>query len=189
MNQIMKKNLPLVIGLAIPLLMIVFVAVSIYVPSLFAKPEYSFVYAVKDNYDMYGDNYSVENGTIVKKNVPYPTSTDPYYDRYPAPKVPETKSYLFMFDINTKTAKELSFEDAKKLSLIETKNSPDGYELEQGSTDNGVFEIFGGYSASPDWFLRKGAMNKRITLQFPPSTDTRYYYYNSNFQFLGWIKK
>jgi hypothetical protein len=186
----MKKHLPLIIGLAVPFLMILFVAVSIYVPSWFANPQYSFIYSVKDNYDGYGDTYSVKNGVVVKETVPYPTSTTPYYG-YPNNKYPETKVYLYKYDRETNTTKEISYEDAQKLKLITNRESPDGYVLEQGTSDSGIFEIFGGYDANnpPDWFLRKGAMNKRVTLQFPTAIDTRYYYYNNNFKFLGWIEQ
>jgi hypothetical protein len=183
----MRKNLPLIIGLAIPLLMIAFVAISIYVPSWFANPQYSFIYTVKDNYNMYGDRYFVQNGAIAKETIPYPVSTD---SRYPTEKYPETKSYLYIFDIKSKTAKEISLDEAKKLSLINDLVSPDGYKLEQGTNDSGVFELFGGYDRyTSKWYLRNGAMNKEIMLQFPASVSDRYYYYNDNFQFLGWIKK
>lgn len=183
----MKKNLPLIIGLAIPLLMIAFVAISIYVPSMLARPAYSFIYSVKDTYDAYGENYYIENGVIVKKTVPYPTSTPAYM--YPEKRYPESKAYLYQYDVKNNSAKEISFDEAKKLRLVSSKISPDGYTLDQGSYNNGVFEIFGGNAGgSPDWYLRKGAVNKKVNLQFPLEGD-RYYYYNNNFRFLGWIEQ
>ena len=69
MKQI-KKNIPLVVGLAIPVLMILFVAGSIYIPRLFApEPKFNFVYSSGEDY-YYGslnNYYSVKNGKIVEK--------------------------------------------------------------------------------------------------------------------------
>ena len=39
----MKKHIPLIIGISIPILMILFVAGSIYLPGLFIKPGYNFL--------------------------------------------------------------------------------------------------------------------------------------------------
>jgi hypothetical protein len=48
----MKKNLPLTIGLSIPVLMIVFIAASIYLPRLSAtQPQFSFLYTSGNNYN------------------------------------------------------------------------------------------------------------------------------------------
>lgn len=44
-----KKNITLVIGISIPILMILFVAGSIYFPRLFIKPHFNFLYVSGDD--------------------------------------------------------------------------------------------------------------------------------------------
>ena len=66
-----KKNIPLILGLSIPILMILFVAGSIYLPGLFVQPKFNFLYAMGDDY-YYGRHYSVQNGRLIKNEVEYP---------------------------------------------------------------------------------------------------------------------
>lgn len=185
----MKKNLPLIIGLAVPVLMIVFIAAAIYLPNLTAHPQYSFIYSARDpyNYNGYGDQYSVKDSKITKEtiNPPKPIPTP----GYTPPEYPVTKTYLYIYDAASQTAKEITFEDAQKYTLNNNQTSPDGYSLEQGGRNAGIFDLFGGYdySKGPEWYLRNGAANKKVNLQFPGSTSN--YYYNSNFQLVGWILK
>ena len=42
--EIIKKNITLILGISIPILMILFVAGSIYLPGLFIKPHFNFLY-------------------------------------------------------------------------------------------------------------------------------------------------
>jgi hypothetical protein len=45
-----RKNFTLVIGIALPILMVIFVAASIYIPRLLNHPKINFVYSVTDRY-------------------------------------------------------------------------------------------------------------------------------------------
>ena len=58
-----KENIPLAVGLLIPFLMILFIGLSIYLPSLFVKPQYDFIYISG------GDNYSVQKYEVVGKQL------------------------------------------------------------------------------------------------------------------------
>ena len=58
-----KKNIPLIVALAIPILMIVLTAGSIYLPSLFVKPTSDFIYLIGGNY-CYGKQYFVQGGRL-----------------------------------------------------------------------------------------------------------------------------
>src|SRR4051812_7664420 len=119
--MINKQKLPLIIGLAIPVLMILFVAGAVYVPRFFLHPQYDFVYV---NGDYYYRQYSVENGKLIRQVLP----EDPKL-YYPKPTQPEK---FFVYDIQTDTSKEISFSDAQKLVLDSNLKSPDGYEVKQG---------------------------------------------------------
>ncbi|MFA5362601.1 MAG: hypothetical protein WC335_05060 [Candidatus Omnitrophota bacterium] len=167
-----KKNISLLIGIAIPILMIVLIALSIYLPSFFAPaPQFNFLYVTEDNY---GQNFQfgVENGVLVKREVKYPEHYIP------------KESRLFIHDVIKNTDREITFEDARKLKLDSRLKSPDGYEVVYGSTDYGFFPFFYGGHDYNAMYLKGHNTSKKLDLQ--ASTDGRYYYRNR--RFLGWIR-
>ncbi len=60
-----KKNIPLIVGIAIPLVMIILVGASIYIPRLYVKPQTNFLYQTGGDYYT-SREYVVDNGTLVK---------------------------------------------------------------------------------------------------------------------------
>src|SRR3990167_2616746 len=98
----MQKNISLWIGLAIPVLMIVFVAAAIYLPRYFVEPpQYDFVYLVGNNY--IGDYYEVRNGVLTKISQPLPAGV------VPAPR-PEPSPRFFVYHVGDDSSQELTFE-------------------------------------------------------------------------------
>lgn len=168
-----KKNISLIIGIAIPIFMIFLITVSIYLPSLFAPtPRFNFLYVTEDDYGQYLQ-YVVENGTLVKREVKYPEHYTPSVAR------------LFVHDVSANEDKEVSFEEAQKLKLDANAKSPDGYEVVYGSTEYGVFPLF--FSGGQDYnamYLKGHNTSKKLDLQ--SLAGGRYYYRNR--RFLGWIR-
>lgn len=168
-----KKNVSLIIGIAIPIFMIFLIAVSIYLPSLFAPaPQFNFLYVVED---IYGPNhrYGVENDMLVKYEVKHP---EPYTPR---------AARLFIHDVSSNMDQEVLFEEAQKLKLNANEKSPDGYEVVHGSSEYGFFPFFfsGGYGYNT-MYLKGHNASKKLELQ--SANGGRYYY--SNRRFLGWIR-
>ncbi|MEK7161699.1 MAG: hypothetical protein AAB729_03350, partial [Patescibacteria group bacterium] len=64
-NGVNKKNIPLIIALCIPVLMVLVLAAVIYLPGLGKKPAHNFIYMTGDNYYNYGQSkYLVSDGYI-----------------------------------------------------------------------------------------------------------------------------
>lgn len=168
-----KKDISLIIGIAIPILMIVFVAASIYLPSLFSpSPKFNFLYVTGDRY--YGKyQFVVENGKLAKREVKYPEHYNSEVAR------------LYIHDVLKNESKEISFEDAQKLYLDPNKESQDGFEVVYGSYDGGIFSIFFGREDYDTVYLKGHNVSKKLNLS--SSGNGHYYYYNS-FRFLGWLK-
>ncbi len=186
-----KPNITLIIALAIPVVMMVLLAGAIYLPGIWNKPAYNFVYTDgADSYAYaYGISYRVENGRVVEQNVPYPPESKdelgvPIRYPYPSPKAPTPKLYLY--DIVSDSAKEISYEDAQKLNLSANQVSPDGFELSMGNQGGGVFPIFfnGGYDYGTYYLKGHGAAKK---LNLPINTNQNYY--GRTVRLLGWIIK
>ena len=153
-----RKNAPLIAAIAIPLLMIIFVAASIYLPGLFKQPKYSFLYA--DGYT--SGFYQVQNGTLgkaINKN----SDETPFYK--------DVKIYFY--DMAQQRSKEISFNDASKLQLDNNRISLDGFVIEQGRHTR-LFDS----SDYSDLYAVSGSVSKKL------NTTIR----NYEFTFLGWVK-
>ena len=170
-----QKNISLIIGLSIPILMVVLVAASIYLPGMFAPaPKVNFLYVSGDDY-WQGRAYGVENNQLIIKEVKHP-------DNY----VPKTV-HLYIHDVSANVSKEITFESAQKLNLNSNTQSPDGYKMVYGSREDGFFPFF--YSSGRDYnamYLQGHSANRKLALE--TNADGRNYYYSDRVRFLGWIQ-
>ena len=162
-----KNNLSLIFGISIPILMIVFVALSIYLPRFFAEdPQYDFLYYVtEDNYNSEANEsyYTVRKGLI---NFVDNNSQENF----------EERSIIFRHDVSENNSYEISYEEASYIELEARDESPDGYEL-VNSYGGDILYI----DISYDELFLKGH-----------NISTEMKIFNSNihfnqFNFLGWI--
>ncbi|MDE2439283.1 MAG: hypothetical protein KGN01_07890 [Patescibacteria group bacterium] len=172
--EFIKKNITLIVGISIPVLMILFVAASIYLPGLFVQPKYNFLYVSGDDYYYYNQyQYSVQNGKLVRNEI-----TRPEGQTYP----PQRDVKLYVYDVAKNESKEISFAEAQNLNLDSSNVSPDGFEVTYGSRGDGFFPFF--FYSGTDYnnrYLKGHNVSKKLNLQLSGS------YYN-NFRFIGWIK-
>lgn len=177
MNPIFsKKNLPLLAALAIPLLMVLGLVAAVYLPSLGKSPNYNFLYVSGSGvaYPGYQDYvYLVKDGRLAKQAQ---TPNDfPYY------KAQAAETQLYVYDVKAGSSREISYEDAAKLSLDPTNESPDGYQVARGGYAGG-FLFFDGRSDYEHWYLKGHNRSRQLNLKLVGNT------YYDNFKFLGWIK-
>ncbi|RJQ37166.1 hypothetical protein C4552_01535 [Candidatus Parcubacteria bacterium] len=167
-----RQNLPLIIAIVVPVVMIIAVAASIIVPQWMVRPEYDFLYATSYGYPPLA-TYAVENGKLVRHPVQQPEI--PPYPRTTAE--PE----LWRYNARDDASRKISFEETQLLQLDPSTRSPDGFALERGSGAENIFEALFGGSRYNEWYLTKNGSARRISIS--PSTP----YYDYNPQFLGWI--
>jgi hypothetical protein len=173
-----KKNLPLIIGIAVPLLMIAFVAVSVYLPVFLTKPQHDFIYLNGDEYGS-GYGYRVEGDKLIRTNIPYQPS-DPK-SLIPGTTLAEVKFYYY--DVSEDTSTEISFEKAQEYRLDSNYSSPDGFEVVYGNSTRGVFPFFfGGNFDYNTRYIRGHNYAKKLNLNL---TSQDYY---DGFRLLGWVK-
>ena len=144
-----KKNIPLIVALSIPVLMIVLIAVSIYLPGLMIKPpKVNFVYSIGGDY-CYQNRYSVQNGKIVEIEIKKPENNNlcrNYLD-----------ARLFYYDVQHNSPREISFAEAAGITLDNSLKSADGFEIVSGNDSFDIF-FFSGNSYYHK-YLKKGAFN------------------------------
>jgi len=176
-----KKNIPLILALAIPIIMIVLVWAFIYFPGIGQKPTHNFIYMTGNNiyyYDYNHRQYEVSGGHLVENPVPTPTvPNQPGYIK-PDNSVP----HFYIYDVAKDTATELTFDQAKTYQLDSSNTSSDGYVIQQGNYSGGGL-LFGGSSGDYNsWFIKGHNRSRKLNLKL---TGVSSYY---NFQFLGWVE-
>jgi hypothetical protein len=165
-----KNSLPIILAVLIPIIMIILVSASIYVPRLYVRPAVDFLYSAQVDYCGY-DPYGVENGKLVQ----LPDTRKAGYGSCTA------KVKFFIYNVIADKSEPITQEAAQGLSLDPDPRSPDGFEV-MGSENNGDYFPF--YWSSGDYYskyLKGKGISRKINL---PDDVSGY-----EFHFLGWINK
>ncbi len=170
-----KKNFPLIVGRALPVIMVLLIAGSIVLPRLFAHPRYGFLYT-------WGE-YTVRQSFVVKNGqLTSVRTTDAYILRNSS----EEMQRLFRYDPVKDASEEIPYAAAQKLKVSDTAQSPDGYEVQQGDSNysGGFFSeiFFSGGSRDYNAIVLSGhGAMKRINVARPDNMSPY------NFHFVGWV--
>lgn len=188
MKQFVKNNFILILAFALPIILIIVVALGSYLPSLFISTNYNFVYtSCTDGRSYYYQcngymqkRYSVIDNKIVVNEI------DPTLD-LDKNGVPDAKDLIseriFLHDTKKNESREITLEETQALSLNNLLTSPDGVTVSSNYARGGDFFPFGGGASSFGYYLTKG--NSRSKLNLINTTDQ--YYSQNNFHFVGWV--
>jgi len=162
-----KENLPLLLGVGIPMVIILgLIVMTMILPALFVDPKHNFVYAdVSRDYSRPVIVVDTEGNTIPQKETEK-----------------ETKQF-YVYDVVTGGNTPITQEELEGLSIHTSDVSPDGYKFVSGdgSGDVFIFPIFydggsgGGYAIEKGNWLRKPVELRSNS------------YYSYQIQFVGWI--
>lgn len=169
----MKKNIPLLVGIALPILFIVGISIAVFVPSIFINPQHNFIYTEENTYYGYGQGYrstyKVENDRIVLEQLPM-RDKDTYKGDAPT---------LYVYNIKTDTSHQISIDQADLLRIDPGPSSPDGYTVSYQYGHSGIFELFGSSSDSNGFFIAKDNGKKKLSGLIVNQ---------GNFKLIGWVK-
>jgi hypothetical protein len=172
-----NKNLPLVIGILIPILFILVFAGFVYIPRVFIEPGYDFIYTTRyrgynnecldSSYRVIDEKIEMEQAKClnIKQDVNYENSE------------------IYLYDIENNISKLISYEEAETLKLISGPSSPDGYVIEYKNRNSGIFELFGDSSNERGYYIGDGNNWEKL-IGIPNDR----YYYNNDFELIGWVK-
>jgi len=189
MKEFIKKNFALLLAFILPVILIVIVALSTYLPSLFLSTNYNFVYSSCTNgtnyYSYRCDNYLQKRYSVVDSKLVI-NDIDPTQDsdNNGTPDINENyTARIFLHDTKKNESREITLEEAQTLTFNSLITSPDGVTV-SSSYDRGAdfFLIFDGGSTY-GYYLTKGKSKSKLNLI---NSNERYYYRN-NFQFIGWV--
>jgi hypothetical protein len=172
-----NKNLPIIVAIALPIVFLAVILLVVFLPTFSIKPTYNFIYSA-DGYVSYGykNKYDIKDGNLVLSPIPL-NSYDKVENRKEAPD-------LFVYDVKNSSSKKISFEEAKKMTFDAGPSSPDGYNVIYEGGNYGIFELFGSDNSNRGYFISKGKAKKRLE----GLTTASNYYYNNDFNLIGWIK-
>lgn len=184
------KHIPLIAAIALPILFIIVLALTISLPSSRIKPEFDFVYVdVTERYNdpyyvdvQYKNRYVVTDGKITLS--PIKLAPSPYKDISLSYEIEIVEApTLYFYDVEENTSREISLEEAQKLSVDAGPASPDGYQIKFEYGNDGIFELFGSNDRT-GYFITKGNGKKSLS-----GFDSSYGYYSSDdIELVGWIK-
>lgn len=178
-----KEKLPIIVGLALPIFFIVFVAVWISFRTSSVQPEHSFIYAISDETSpakygvLFENNYAVENGKIILKPVTFSKDEILNYDMCEAMD-------LYFYDVKNNVNRKIPLDEAQKYVIDNSNSSVDGYSVAYEYGNSGIFEIFGNNNENSGYFITKidGGAKKKLNISLGNN------YWNNDFRFIGWIK-
>lgn len=191
MQEFIKRNFAILLAFVLPILLIIIVVLSTYLPSLFVSTDYNFIYTSctdSRNYsfpyycnDYLQQRHSVVGGKLVVN--PVDITRDSNKDEVPDFGANYT-ARIFLHDTKKNESREITLEEAQMLTLNSLLTSPDGVTVSSNySYGGGDFFIFGGGHSSYGYYLTEGKSRSRLNL----INNTDRYYYQNNFQFLGWV--
>ncbi len=191
MYAFLRKNLMIVVSIALPLLVVIFFALASFIPDLYTTPPaHDLLLSLHDRASPKNSevryNFTIKGGQLKAVVV---RTDNPVYESNPR---------LFLYDHQSGEAREISFQLPEKSDeyvkgeefsvpefgdrkVSETLRAPDGYEFRGHRRGGGLMsELFGGRRNRTDVSIAKGSAVVRIHL---PSSD---YWYNS-VRFVGWV--
>lgn len=155
-----KENISLIVGLALPVILVVLIAGALWIPRASADPQYDFVYLVDGNH--YVDEctvFTIIDGTFVIKDKVVRPSPEKYteIDRlFQQQKCFTDDVVFYVHDVSENVSKEISLEELQKIKLDDARVSPDGFTLMGRYRDNGIFDIFGGRGGYETYLEKDG---------------------------------
>ncbi len=168
--KLFKRNRALWLAVAIPVGMIVAVALSIYVPRLFVHPATDFVYVVGDTHQfgVDGSDYRVVDGRLTEAPL--------------SPDGPSTRGRLYRYDVRANRVQALTLDQARLLTLDPNLASPDGFRVSYADgSGNGLFP-FGDGNDRPAVYLDGRSVRLRLDIAVSRS------YEPDGFRFLAWVR-
>lgn len=180
------SSISLIVGLSIPVLMVIGIALAIIIPARSIHPETDFIYAL----GQYPTSVQIENGTQIQhsytiKNKQITDTTLTISDKQLIAPYPYQQTSIPRFYIHhtvTDTNDELTFEEVAKLSLSDDTLSPDGFTMTYGTTSGGMFPFYyEGGSDQSTAYLSKNSGSKKINVITKNNRE--------QFSFVAWVLK
>lgn len=164
------KNLPLILGLTIPALMIIFIAIAVYIPPFFVKMNYDILYITPNDYDCPKIFYLSGSKLYLQDN------PNTYYREHNS-----CNSQAFIYDVFKEESRQIPLEEAESLNVFSETSSPDGFEIISGGYNGGFFPFYYNSNDYGSKYVQGHGISKKIKIQ----SSGNY----KDFRIIGWVNK
>jgi len=177
------KNIAIILAFLLPIILILIVVLSVYLPSAFLSTKYNFIYAscnTNYSYDCSSrilNHYKVVEGKLVLE--PFAEKTDSNSNGLLDEKE-IANARFFLHDTQKNESREISLQEVKSMTLNGLITSPDNVSVSSGYERGVDFMLISGRSTYEN-YLVKG--NSKTKLNLIKNSE---YYYN-NIHFIGWV--
>jgi hypothetical protein len=189
--EFIKKHFTILLAFLLPIGLIIFVALSIYIPSFFLPTNYNFVYVICSDVPYskicdYKDDYSIRfaEQKIISGRLEKELSEDGYdiIETILDP-LQEYKTNIFLHDVKKNTSREITIEEAQKLSIAYGVVSPDELFVHNRYHNyGGVLGFYSGGGSPDEYYLTDGKARRKLNIfRMNEQQDGR------NFSFVGWV--
>lgn len=169
-----KFDWKLFIAISLPVLLIVVLAAFYVIPNSLAQPHYDFIYF--DTSDYANQHYTIQ---LVNKKVV--ATLDKYYINTNTTTRTDTDQIkIKRYHVASKVVDTLTIEEANKLTLSGSAESPDGFTIGGSNSYGGLVSevlVGGQYDSYDQLYLHKGLTKKKVNLG-----TSRY-----GFNFIAWV--
>lgn len=191
-KETLKENLPAIIAIGLPVLLVLVIALLTILPSFGPKPGYDFLFlkeSTRSYYEgsaciVYQNYYEVKDGKIERK--PYTVSV---FDKREVAEpcygfsniIQKEAPQIYVYSTKNDTVQSVSLESVQAIPIRGEITSPDGFGVSKRIVQRGIFELFGNDSGGV--YLTKKNRYTRISIDDISTLS----YYDRNFTLLGWI--
>lgn len=189
MDDNRKRAILLAVAFALPLLFIMVIFITTFIPATRLSTDFNFVYATcskNPNPGYYYCNnylqnlYDVSSGRIMEREI----SSDLDSDNDGVLDINENyTTRLFLHDTTLNVSEEISLIEAQRLQLSDEIVSPDGVAVERDYSSGGSLFPFVRVSSRFGWYLSRGSARQKLEV----IGDSERNYYRDDLMFLGWV--
>jgi len=191
MKAFLRKNLMIVISIALPLLLVMFFALASFLPGLFSTPPaYDLLVSLQDRATAKTSPYKIQlvvkgerlKAIVVKLDEPnYENNPRLFRYSHSSGEVSEVSIPVPADFAELEESFEITIPELEGLKISDALRAPDGYEFRGRRRGGGLMtELFGGSRNRTDVSIAKNGAIIRVRL---PTSD---YWYN-NIRLAGWI--
>ncbi len=169
----MKSNSkrPVIVALALPLILMLIIILSIYLPEYLESPEGRFIYAVCEDFNKAGIDLTVVNGRLTK---PDTLGAAPIIERF--------RVSFYIYNMETGNRTNIEIDEALDFEIDTSQVSSTGHKIAPGSRLEGIFPFSIIQVDSTVRYLKGKFTAQKLELDFIHGNT------EMEFRFIGWIK-
>lgn len=186
----LKRHATLIIAFVLPVVLILYVVIAIYLPTRSVSTDYDFIYVTCDHgrnyyrYDVcdtiFNRYYEVKDGSLIGKVI-VGSELAQIGERVTKSEEREALRF-FVHNTQTNEGREMEIKDILSMKLNKLVTSPDGVSVSAGRIGGGSYLLFFDGGSDSGYFLSKGDAKSKLNII---SDGT--YYSEYDFAFVGWV--